>query len=301
MKLIKTKQYFYVLSFSLLLGMSGATYAAPKASSENTQQLIKKADQGDIEAIQQLTTMYAKGEKVVKDDQKALQYSRKGAALGDTQSKYMAGMILFHRANASKQDLAEATKFLTEVAESGHAHTQVTLGSYYLTGEILPKNIALGIKWTEAAAKQNHGLALNNLGWMYYKGTGVQQDYKKAVEYLEKGVKQNNALAYANLATLYSRGDGVKQNDKKAVQLLEKAVELGEPKAKVNLALAYYQGVGVKKDQDKAYQLIQEAAAAGVPEAIAMLQSAQTDTQGCREVQSMVGGKVYTAIECPIS
>ncbi|WP_111861000.1 tetratricopeptide repeat protein [Acinetobacter sp. CFCC 10889] len=299
--MIKMKHYIHVLGFSLLLGFTVPTYAESKASSENVQQLTQKADQGDIDAIHKLIAMYGKGETVAKDEQKALQYSRKGAALGDVQSKYMTGMILLHSSNASKQDIAEATKLLTEVAESGHAHTQATLGSYYLTGELLPKNIERGVKWTEAAAKQNHGLALNNLGWMYYKGTGVKQDNKKAVEYLEKAVKQNNALAYGNLATLYSRGDGVKQNDKKAVELLQKAVELGEPLAKVNLALAYYNGTGIKQDQGKAYQLIQEAAEAGVPQAIELLQGAQTDANGCREVQSMVDGKVYTAIECPIS
>lgn len=301
MQFTKVKQCFHIIGFSLLLGFAVPSYADSKAASKNVKQLTIKADQGDLEAIHALTSMYGKGDGIAKDEQKALQYAKKGAALGDAQSKYMAGMILLHRTNASKQDIAEATKYLTEVAESGHAHTQATLGSYYLTGELLPKNMTLGIKWTEAAAQQNHGLALNNLGWMYYKGTGVKQDEKKAVEYLEKGVKQNNALAYANLSTLYSRGDGVKQNDKKAVELLEKAVELGEPMAKVNLALAYYDGVGVKKDQDKAYRLMQEAAEAGVPQAIAMLQSAQTAQQGCREVKSIVDGKVYTAIECPIS
>lgn len=301
MQLIKIQRCIHTLGFLFLLGCSVVTYADGKVYLDNVQQLVKKADQGDLDAIHQLIAMYGKGETVAKDEQKALQYSRKGAALGDAQSKYMAGMILLHRPDVSKQDIAEATKLLTEVAESGHAHTQATLGSYYLTGELLPKNIEQGIRWTEAAAKQNHGLALNNLGWMYYKGTGLKQDYKKAVEYLEKGVKQNNALAYANLATLYSRGDGVKQNDQKAVELLEKSVELGEPMAKVNLALAYYNGVGTKKDQDKAYRLIQEAAQAGVPQAIAMLQGTETDSKGCREVKSMVDGKVYTAIECPMS
>ncbi|MFW1858389.1 tetratricopeptide repeat protein [Acinetobacter defluvii] len=301
MQFTQMKRYFYAVGFSCLIGFAIPTYADSKSSSTDVKQLIQKAKQGDIDAIHKLIAMYGKGETVSKDDQKALQYSRQGAALGDAQSKYMAGMILLHRTNPSQQDIAEATQYLTDVAESGHAHTQATLGSYYLTGELLPKNMALGIKWTEAAAQQDHGLALNNLGWMYYKGTGVKQDYKKAVEYLEKGVKQNNTLAYTNLATLYSRGDGVKQNHKKAVQLLEKAIELGEEKAKVNLALAYYQGLGIKKDQDKAYQLIQEAAVAGVPEAIAMVQRSQTDAQGCREVKSMVDGKVYTAIECPIT
>lgn len=300
MKFTQIKQCFHVLSFSLLLGFSVSSYADSKAVSKSTQQLIKKADQGDLAAIHQLIAIYGKGEIVAKDENKALYYAKQGAVLGDTQSKYMTGMILLHRTDVSKPDIAEATKLLTEVAESGHAQTQATLGSYYLTGERLPKNIELGIKWTEAAAKQNHGLALNNLGWMYYKGTGVKQDNQKAVEYLEKGVKQNNALAYANLATLYSRGDGVKQNDKKAVELLEKAAELGEATAKVNLALAYYNGIGTKKDQDKAYRLIQEAAEAGVPQAIAMLQEAQTDSKGCREVKSRVDGKVYTAIECPL-
>ncbi len=299
--MIKMKQCIQTLGFSLLLGFAAQTYADSKVSTENIQQLTQKADQADIAAIHKLIAMYGKGEMVAKDEQKALLYSRKGAALGDVQSKYMMGMILLNLRSSSKQDIAEATKLLTELAESGHVQSQATLGSHYLTGELLPKNIALGIKWTEAAAKQNHGLALNNLGWMYYKGTGVNQDNKKAVKYLEKAVKQNNAFAYANLAMLYSRGDGVKQNDQKSVELLQKAVELGEPLAKVNLALAYYNGTGIKQDQDKAYQLVLEAAEAGVPQAIELLQGAQTDANDCREVQSMVDGKVYTAIECPIS
>ena len=80
--------------------------------------------------------------------------------------------------------------------------------------------------------------------------------------------------------------------------MLQKAVELGEPLAKVNLALAYYNGTGIKQDQDKAYQLVLEAA---VPQAIELLQGAQTDANGCREVQSKVDGKIYTAIECPMN
>lgn len=301
MKFKNIKQCSYTLGFALIFMLSHPSYATEKLTTKEIRVLNQKADQGDLQAIQTLIVMYGEGKQVTQDSKKAMEYAQKGIALGDTKSKYIAGMMYLHGVGGIQKDSVRAEKLLTELAEMGNVQAQVALGSYYLDGKLLPKNQVLGLKWTEAAAKQNDGLALNNLGWLYYKGTGVKQDYKKAVAYLEQGVAQNNALAYANLSTLYGRGYGVKQSDKKAFELLQKSAELGQASAKFNLALAYYQGTGTKVDQQKAYQLMQEAAQAGVPQAIEALQNQASNQKGCREVRSVVKGKTYTAIECPIN
>lgn len=301
MKFRNIKHYCYMLGFAFIFTLSYPSHAQEKLTNQDIKVLNQKADQGDLQAIQALIVIYGEGKQVTQDNKKALEYALKGTALGDLKSKYIAGMMYLHGVSGIQKDSVKAEKMLTELAEMGNVQAQVALGSYYLAGNLLPKNQVLGLKWTEAAAKQNDGLALNNLGWLYYKGTGVKQDYKMAVNYLEQGTKQNNALAYGNLATLYGRGHGVKQSDQKAFELLKKSAELGEASAKFNLALAYYQGTGTKVDQQKAYELMQEAAQAGVPQAIEALQNQASNQQGCREVQSVVKGKTYTAIECPIS
>ena len=300
MKFKNIKRCFYALGFAFICTLSHSSFAEEKLTSKDIKVLNQKADQGDLQAIQALIVMYGEGKQVTQDSKKAMEYAQKGIVLGDLKSKYTASMMYLHGVGNIQKDSIKAEKLLTELAEMGNVQAQIALGSHYLTGDLLPKNQVLGLKWTEAAAKQNNGLALNNLGWLYYKGTGVKQDYKKAVAYLEQGTQQNNALAYGNLATLYGRGHGVKQSDQKAFELLKKSAELGQASAKFNLALAYYQGTGTKVDQQKAYELMQEAAQAGVPQAIEALQNKASNQQGCREVQSVVKGKTYTAIECPI-
>ena len=79
------------------------------------------------------------------------------------------------------RDEAEAIKWYTKAAESGHAESQYDLGFMLILGEGTGKDIAKGIWWMEQAVKDGDRYAARVLSDIYREGLfGVEVDFGKA-------------------------------------------------------------------------------------------------------------------------
>jgi putative methionine-R-sulfoxide reductase with GAF domain len=90
-------------------------------------------------------------------------------------------------AGAARQSSSEltkpvATRFseLEQLARSGDAAAQFSLGARYATGDQLPQDYAEAVKWFSKSAEQGHVVAQAALGACYWAGRGVSQDYVKS-------------------------------------------------------------------------------------------------------------------------
>ncbi len=111
--------------------------------------LIKKAEQGDIEAQKTLGFMYDEG-------------------------------------NGVTHNALEAIKWYKMAANKGDADAQFHLGYIYINGDEAIKNPQEAIKWYKMAAMQDHEYAPFNLALIYEKGLGVKQSLKEALKWYQK-------------------------------------------------------------------------------------------------------------------
>ena len=193
---------------------------------DSIEELKKRADAGDAEAMFKLGLMYAKGEGVTLDIDKAREWWEKAA-------------------------------------DAGHAVAMFNLGVMYYKGIGVPVDKKEARKWWKKATDTGDTGAMLNLGWMYYEGNTVSVDKDKAKELWEKAADAGNVDAMYNLGVMYDRDKSVPANKKEARKWWEKAADAGNIDAMYNLGVMYDTGDGVTPDKGKAREWLEKAADAG--------------------------------------
>ena len=164
-------------------GMAAAKY-------ELVVQLLRRAEQGDVEAQFNLGLMSLSGKGV-------------------------------------PQNYIEAANWYRKAAEQGHAEAQNSLGEIYAKGIGVPQDDAEAVKWFRKAAEQGPVWA-HKLGLRYATGWDVPEDDTEAVKWYRKAAEQGDALAQFDLGSRYENGVGVPQNDVQAYAWFNIAVAQGD-------------------------------------------------------------------------
>ena len=106
-----------------------------------------------------------------------------------------------------KRNYIKAVKLFKEAAEQGHFMAQNDLGTMYIEGIGIEKNLSKGIYWIEKSASRSYDpTALYNLAQAYRKGNGVKKDTEKALKYYKISAKQDYSSAQYNLGVFYENG-----------------------------------------------------------------------------------------------
>lgn len=229
------------------------------------EELIK-AEQGDVDAQNELGVMYFEGKDVEQDYSKAAEWFLKAANQGHANAQRYLGYMYYH-GKGVEQDYGKAAEYWRKAAEQGNAVAQFNLGYVYDSGEGVEQDYAKAAEWYEKAAAQGHKRAQYNLATMYEEGAGVSQDYAKAAEWFEKSAEQGYVTAQGKLATMYDKGIGVPKDYAKAAKWFEKAAEQGYYNSQFILATRYYDGQGVPQDYSKAAEWYKMGAVQGHVEA----------------------------------
>lgn len=179
---------------------SDSKYISDKA---HIDALMKRADQGDVEAQMEVAYYYCDSDGV-------------------------------------PLDVELTNKYFKMAAEAGNADAQHNYGLSFWRGQKVP-DYKQALYWTQKSAQKNNAHAINSLGVFYEFGRGVEKDYAKAAEYYleacEKGSEYIDGTPYYNLAKLYLDGKCSDANSREiAIKLLQKAVDKGYEKARAKLA-----------------------------------------------------------------
>ena len=170
-------------------------------------------------------------------------------------------MFNFFRKTPKEVDVFRATK---ASAESGNALAQFDLGTMYVSGEGVQKNVGEAIQWYKKSADQGHPTPQFILGVIYMAGEIVPRDLVKAVHWFRKAAEHEHAGAQSKLGLLCSLGEGAPQNDIEAVYWYKKAAEQGFAEAQGYLAVMYMTGRGgLCQDYVEGYKWINLAARDG--------------------------------------
>lgn len=215
---------------------------------------IEAAQDGDPQAIYDLSQMYSQGRGVPKDTEKAqnlleIQLVNK-AKEGNAQANYLLGK---HYLEQEKPNLGQAESYLKQAADNGHPQAMYLLGELYTKKE--PPNLE-DQKYFKMAADLGVAKAQK---WMIEK-------YKNEDHYIELLESNEDADAHTlwavgrfctdrqvNLDEKPLNGEAVKLFES-GIRLLKKAAEKGDKAAQFDLGSMYEREIVIEKYQDH-YQL----------------------------------------------
>ncbi|MBU4118603.1 MAG: SEL1-like repeat protein [Proteobacteria bacterium] len=219
------------------------------------------AEQGQVEAMFRLGTLYSQGKGVVKNPDESRKWWTLAAEKGHS---------------SAKAQLLADQKVVTVVAASPpqakieEPHVQVQAEPKSMEPE--DKKIRVAVKEpakmeqiakvvAPPAAKDKN--TLYEEGLRFFKGEGVARNYSQAYKLFVEAAEMGQAKAQYRLGFMFSLGRGVKKSDQEAVIWWQKAAKQNDPEAQYYLGYMYEIGGGVKQDMDEAKKWYQKAAANG--------------------------------------
>ena len=164
---------------------------------------------------------------------------------------------------------ADGLKLIQRAADAGSAEGQHRLALVFINGDAgVPRNPARSVELFEKAAAQGHRRAQLNLGTIYLRGQGVQRDLIQARAWLEQAAADGDAYAtYALGRAMAENAPPASADPTRAADLFRRAAEKGHMLAALRYGLALADGSGVKQDLTAAQRWLLQAQQNGVPEA----------------------------------
>jgi TPR repeat protein len=185
-----------------------------------------------IYAILFLAKCYEEGVIVEKDENKAKNYYRKAAKLGNTDSMLKLATLLSKGTNDNKR---EAIKWYRKLAQDGYSI------AYYLLAELLnhvSNNQAEALTWYLQAADEGYTKAQFEVGMRLKEGLyGCKIDIPKSMAYFKLAAVSGHIDAQFIYATALKEGNGVAINMKEAAVFFKKAADNGHVEAQYQYAL----------------------------------------------------------------
>ena len=159
------------------------------------QELVVKAESGDVEAMVTAAKIYKKRG----DDAKSQEYMLRAAQKGHAGAEFAVGMEYFFGLAGREQRAAEGIRYLRDSAEKNFAQAQFTLATVYEGNLEARKYIdeKTAMKYLEKAAEQGNVNAQDMLGEKYFKGEGVERSLDKAVFWWCCACLHEDASTYA--------------------------------------------------------------------------------------------------------
>ncbi len=189
------------------------------------------ADQGHAIAQWKLGRMYADGEQVGHDDQRAFRYfqdlveSHSDDALGTPQSRYVANAFVSLGSyyvtgipGSVKANAARARELFTYAASYfGDAVAQYRLGEMLLDGQGGPKDPWQAARWLKLSADKGYYQAQALLGVTLFKGQGLPRQAPRGLMYLT--IAKDAAPQDKTIADLHAAAFAAATDDERAVAL----------------------------------------------------------------------------------
>jgi len=228
----------------------------PRASEVPSQDLLKKADSGDPEALFAVANLYFSSIRSAEDFEHALQWYARAAAAGHAEAQYRIGEILVSRNRSKIEDYSDqvrARQYFGRAARQGHLDAIFQLGVLYVTGRGGNKNIKKAVTCFRKAAKDGGQAALYNLGAIYQSRDDIRCPHDVAFRYFLRSAQQGYAAAQYAVGTAYLYGRGVEKDIDKSIIWLRRAGAQAEGRALLTLGHLFRQGLGVARNLEAAY------------------------------------------------
>lgn len=208
---------------------------------------------------------------------------QKRAEEGDIEAMNYLGYLLISGSEGVEKDPDEGLIWLSRAAGAGDVKAASNLGWLYLQGGVVERNAEEAVKWLSQAAAARLPVAQSILGDLYRDGLGVEKNSETAdslyLQAFENGLGDAGYKLYALNADNYARlspSEKVKIGKyyyfssipSEGVKLFYQAAEEGNAEAMALLGDAYTRAIGVPYDHNLSKKYYVEAARAGNPSAM---------------------------------
>lgn len=130
-------------------------------------------------------------------------------------------------------EVSPLVKYFQPYAMQGNVSAQLSLGSSYYNGKVVPQDYSEAAKWFRMAAQQGDATAQNYLGLIYLNGLGVAQDIVRAAMWSEL------AAASGKETMMLSKDELAQMHDKLASQLTPQQIAAAQKMVQDCLANNY--------------------------------------------------------------
>lgn len=191
-----------LFSTSALAGLSEALTAyGIKRYDQAFAEFSYLADEGDATAAYYLGKMYANGEGVEKNDQKAIEYYEKAESAYNIDATYELAEILLNDAEDSNdQNFENGLKYLKRAAYAGQANALYQLGEFYEKGQGVPQDYKNAFGFYLMGALKGDMKSQYRVSRLYLAGRGVPQDFENGLKWLSRAARQGYVVAQKDLA-----------------------------------------------------------------------------------------------------
>ena len=183
---------------------------------------LESKGQADDNLYYKLGTMFKRGLGTDIDVDRAIDYFKRSAELGNKNAKRVLALEYISGEHL-EQDIEKGLDMLTECADSGDTFACYKLGKVYFKGEIVLQDLDKADKYLLSA--ENNEFTQYALGQLYLQKE--KYDIKKAVDYFEKSADKNMWSSY-QLGRLYLFGaEGLEKNKDNAIEWLTRSANGG--------------------------------------------------------------------------
>lgn len=211
------------------------------------------AEGGEEDSISDLACDYYFGIGTLENNEKALEWLRKGVAINDVYCNYLYGSMLKYGIGTSR-DEKNALLHLKKAAKGGHAGAGHLVAETLLEGESDLKKVKQAIKLWEGFAKKGDVDSQFSLGYIYSVGEHLPVDRQKAVSWYSKAADQGHTAALFNLGIKFEHGLGVDKDHQRALTLYRSSADGGGIRACEELSKIYLKGrLGEQSTKDSDY------------------------------------------------
>ncbi len=201
-------------------GIEDAVSYYERAASENNQ-----------EALTKLGHMYEHGIYYSKDPEKALEYYKKAANLGDPLAINYVGLGYYR-----DQKYKQAVECFKKSKEQGCARGANNLGMCYEQGLGVEQDLEQALKCYKESAEKKYPQAMFSLGYLYLrraKTTESVEQFETAAYWFRGAIAEDQSMPepYFYLAFLFEKGIGVNYDFQTAYNYYKQAADLGYPNA----------------------------------------------------------------------
>lgn len=232
------------------------------AFGQKADDLLVRAQTGDKEAQYKYARKLTSLHPGAADYQKAIIWLQKSAEQGYVNAQNELG-YWFHMGYGVAKDQKKAFSWYKKAAEQGYDIAQYNVGLCYEYGRGVQQSESDAFLWYKKAAEKGYKSALYALGCCFYYAKGTSRDYQLAYEFFMKAAEQNHAQAMCNLGDIFYYGYGKSKDLLKAIEWYDKASDECNSSAEYKLAQMLLKGESVEIDSINAAELLLHSAGGG--------------------------------------
>jgi TPR repeat protein len=219
--------------------------------------LLKIYDTGDIRAAYSLGQLYgSRGPSEMRDLTASQKYLQRAAAGGDVDGQLAYARLL--ASNEATMPIEKTTQVnnalvtLVGRVQQGDCSNMDEVGYLYMNGELVQKNVDVGLEWFERFAETGSASAAEFLAGIYKSSKVDELNIQKSTQFLLQAADAGRPSAAFNIGKLYATGVTLEKNRDKAIAYLQSAFNGKVEGAGYWLARIYSGDFDFKPEPEKA-------------------------------------------------